>query len=171
MRSLRGLKGCRQPGPADLATSAAALRPILRAAASAASIARDHAALVSRTATALKAAGEVVGRVTHRGNLAAFVLASADKAAIEGAEKAIDKWVAVLTAAIAVSLGGETLAQLTVASASAAAAQGALLAEMTVSKRASSASLGPPRLPRIHDRCTLFLRAPQTRGGCAWRNR
>ena len=105
-------KAAANPGlAAALAKRAAALQPVLRAAAKSPAMARDHEKTLVEMTAVLKTASEAVGRVTKRGYATAFFMASSDKAAIDGAEAAVDKWVGVLTSAVVVAQGGDAAAQ------------------------------------------------------------
>jgi hypothetical protein len=113
-----------------LARRLLALRPVLRAAARSDTFAREHEPTLTAMTSVLKDAAGAVERVTTRGFLGAMWNASGDRAKIEAAEADIDKWVTVLTGAIAVALGSEVHAAVVAASAAAVKAQDELLAQL-----------------------------------------
>jgi hypothetical protein len=128
-----------------LACRLVALRPILLAAARSDNMAREHEATLAAITQVLHDAVGAVERVTSRGFVSALWNASGDRAKIEGAETSIDKWVLVLTAAIAVALGSEVRDAVVAASEAAAKAQDETLRQLAVVGVAVDASAADAR--------------------------
>ena len=111
----------------NLVRRVVALQPVLKAAARSPEMTRSQAETMAAMTLVLKEASEAVSRVTKRGFTAKLWNATNDRAIIESAETSIDKWVTVLTSALAAALGGDTLAALQQESARAVAAHDAVV--------------------------------------------